>query len=248
MIDFVIPCHSKDLSTLELCVNGVKNISCHNKIYLISENNLNIENTIFIPQNEYDKFVTIDKIKNEYIKRNSIYIDRASWIYQQFLKILSFRVIDNLTKSFVLLDSDTIFLKDVDFNENFFYYSIADEYYLPYLQTIKTLLGVDDNIGFSTINHHMIFNKLKVEMMINDIENKFNNNFVDVVLSVIDYNELSSLSEWDLYANYMILNHNNLCIHRQLKWKDIPFIPNENDLENFKNDYDFVSCHAWMRW
>lgn len=247
MIDFVIPCHPKDFSTLELCVNGVKQISNRRKIYVISKENPKLTDVNYISEKKYNKFFTLDKIEEIFEQRQSTYKYRSSWLYQQFLKLLCFKVIKKLSKSFVVLDSDTIFLRDVHFDRNLFYFSTAYEYHLPYIKPIEILLDTNKTIGFSCINHHMIFNKRKIEMLINYIENKFNNNFVDVILSIIDYNELSFFSEWDLYANYMILNHNKICVHKQLLHKDIPFIPTEEDLKILQNDYDFVSCHAWMR-
>lgn len=93
----------------------------------------------------------------------------------------------------------------------------------------------------------MIFNKENVEMMIDEVENRFNNSFVNVVLNTIDYNESSCFSEWDLYANYMILNHSKSSVHRQLKWTNLPFIPTEQELSKLSYHFDFVSCHAYER-
>ncbi len=83
--------------------------------------------------------------------------------------------------------------------------------------------------------------------MVNEIENRFNKEFSTIILEIIDYNEISSFSEWDLYANYMITNYSDICFQRQLNWIDIPFIPNNTALEQFAKDYDFVSCHAHKR-
>lgn len=247
MTDFIIPCHPKDFSSVELCVDGIKNISCCSRILIICKKKLNIEGTIHIPEEKFDKFITKNQIKEIWNKKNKKLSYRSKWIYQQFLKLLCFKVIEDITESFVLVDSDTIFLKDVRFDEKLFFYSVADEYHLPYLNPIKKLLDTQNTIGFSCINHHMIFNKEKISMMINEIETRFNKNFVDCVLDIIDYNEGSCFSEWDLYSNYMILKHSHMSTRRQLKWINIPFIPSQSDLNSLKEHFDFVSCHAYDR-
>ncbi|MFZ9376530.1 MAG: hypothetical protein ACO25K_05360 [Candidatus Fonsibacter ubiquis] len=249
MIDFIIPCHKKDFPSLELSVNGIKNnISNVNEIYIISKENPQIEDTIYISEEKYLPYVDKKKIKEIWLEKNPKLEYRSKWIYQQFLKLLSFKVIPELTSSYVVVDSDTIFLNDICFDQNKFYYSIAEEYHIPYLNPIKVLLGINDTIGFSCISHHMVFNKTKLNQLIDSIEKRFSETtFVESVLNILDYNESSCFSEWDLYANYMLLNHPNFCENKQLKWKNISFIPTKKDLAIFKLNYDFVSCHAYDR-
>ena len=247
-IDFVIPCHPKDFPSLELCVNSIQeNITICNNIYVISEEDPKFNNVIHISEKHFQIYVTRDKIQDLWFRKNPRLAYRAKWIYQQLLKLLSFKVIPDLSDSYVLVDADTLFLNDINFDPNKFYYCKAEEYHHPYLQPIKKLLSVDETIGFSCISHHMIFNKEKLKMMIKDIESKFNSHFVDIILDIIDYNESSCFSEWDLYANYMILNHSEVCELRQLKWDSIPFVPNKSELNTFKGEFDFVSCHAYIR-
>jgi hypothetical protein len=217
MIDFIIPCHQKDFPSLKLCVNGIrKNISVCNRIFVVSAEKPDIDNIIHVSETEYSSYITKDKIEKIWLEKNPSLSYRSKWLFQQFLKLLSFKIIEDLTDSFVLVDSDTIFLRDVSFDLNKFYYSKAEEYHKPYLNPIKKLLNVEDTIGFSCISHHMIFNKEKLSSMIQEIEDRFNSNFVDIVLNIIDYNEGSCISEWDLYSNYMLLNHSEMCAQRQL--------------------------------
>ena len=64
----------------------------------------------------------------------------------------------------------------------------------------------------------MIFNKKKLQDMISSIEKRFDKSFVESVLGVLDYNQLSGFSEWDLYANYMLLTSPEMSQQRQLSW------------------------------
>ena len=248
MIDFIIPCHPKDFPSLKLSVRGIlENISCCNKLFVISKENPNLNNVIYIPENDYFSYVTLERIEEIWKTKNSSLVYRSKWIYQQLLKLLSVKVIKDLTESFVLVDADTIFLRDVLFDVNKFNYSKVKDYHKPYENPTCNLLDIKNTIGFSTIAHHCIFNKEKITKMIDEIENRFNKTFVDIILDIIDYNEGSCFSEWDLYANYMIINYPEMCEQRQLIWEDISFIPTKSHLEEFKDYYDFVSCHAYRR-
>ena len=249
MIDFVIPCHPKDFPSLALSVDGIKNnITSVNKIFVVAKKNPQLDDVIHIEEEKYSPHITKEGIKKIWSLKNPTLVYRSKWVYQQFLKLLTAKVIRELTESYVVVDSDTIFLRDVVFDKQKFYYCIAEEYHKPYLQPIKILLNTEKTIGFSCISHHMIFNKEKLNEMINFVEKSFDGeSFSESILSILDYDEASCISEWDLYANYMLLNHPEICENRQLTWKDISYIPTEDDLKVLKNDYDFVSCHAYRR-
>jgi len=249
MIDFVVPCHPKDFPSLKVCVNGIKeNISVANRIFVVSNDNPNIDGVIHVPEQNYLPYVQREQIAAKFEKHNQSLLYRTKWIYQQFIKLFSAKVIPELTDSYVMVDSDTIFLRDVSFDPEKFYYCRAEEYHKPYIEPIKKLFGIEQTIGFSTISHHMIFNKQKLNRMISMVEKRFNSeSFFECVLSILDYNEASCMSEWDLYSNYMLLNYPEMCQQRQLVWEDISFIPVKSHLDEFKENFDFVSCHAYRR-
>lgn len=248
MIDFVIPCHPKDFPSLKLTVDGIKNnIACCNRVIVISRDEPRNIDTTYIPEENFDSFITLNKIIHVWNEKNPKLEYRSKWIYQQLIKLLTVKVVPDLTESFVIVDADTIFLRNVNFNADKFYYSISKEYHEPYVNVIRRLLNTNNTIGYSTIAHHCIMNVNIVHEMINNIESHFCESFVNVIMNNIDYNEASCLSEWDLYANYMILNRPEMCQQRQLSWTDIPFIPEAHHLNELSKTYDFVSCHAYMR-
>ena len=183
MIDFVIPCHPKDFPSLKMSIDGIKNnISCCNKIFVISNEDPNIDGVIHISESRYLPYVDKEKISKKFELNNPSLLYRTKWIYQQFLKLYSAKVIPELTDSYVIVDSDTIFLRDISFDINKFYYCKAEEYHKPYLNPIKILFDIEDTIGFSTICHHMIFNKEKLNEMISLVEKKYDSeSFFDCV-------------------------------------------------------------------
>lgn len=256
MIDFVIPAHEKDFDSLPLVVEGIqKNISCANRIFIASDIDPQISNTNYVSCGQgsaYGDMVTLKQIQDIWNKRNPKLAWRSGWIYQQIIKLLPGRAIPELTDSFVLVDADTIFVRDVIFDINKFYYTSSPEkYHLPYLQPTMTLLDVDTTIGFTVTAHHGIYHKQKLEEMLSGIENRFGMSFTDALLSILDYgevtNEGAAFNEQDLYANYMILKNPEMSSRRDLKWLNIPFIPDQEYLKNISKEYDFVSCHAYLR-
>ena len=248
MIDFVIPCHPKDFPSLQLCVDGIRNISCANKVFVISYEDPDIEGIVHVDEKKFEKYISREKIHENLERYAPNLLIRTKWIYQQFLKLYSGKVIENLTDSYVLVDSDTIFLRDISFDTEKFYYCRAREYHEQYIHPIKKIFGIEETIGFSTICHHMIFNKKLMDELHENVKSRFDSDsFFDSVLSILDYTQASCMSEWDIYSNYIILNHPKKAENRQLFWEDIPFIPTKNQLEVFKTKYDFVSCHAYKR-
>lgn len=251
MIDFVIPAHPKDFESLALAVAGLKaNVSCVGRIFIVADSDPGIEGTTFIYRgigSDYHNHVNIETIEAIWQEKNPELAWRAGWIYQQLVKLLASRVIADLSKAYVIMDADAIFVSDVVFDPDRFFYSWATEYHLPYLEPTKQLLGIDQTIGFSTTAHHMICTRAKMEEMLSSIEARFGCSFVEAVLSVIDYHQISNLNEQDLWANFMLTQHPDLCHHRQLKWVDLDFIPDAAYLAQSAQNLDFVTCHAWMR-
>lgn len=251
MIDFVIPAHSKDFESLALAVAGLRaNMSCLGRIFIVADTDPRIDGAIFVNRglgSGYAEQVSIERVEQVWQEKNPELAWRAGWIYQQLVKLLTSRVIADLSEAYVIMDADVIFIRDVVFDPDRFFYSWAIEYHLPYLEPTKQLLGIEQTIGFSTTAHHMICTRSKMEEMLSSIEARFGCSFVEAVLSVINYHQISNLNEQDLWANFMLTQHPDLCHHRQLKWVDLDFIPDAAYLAQNTQNLDFVACHEWMR-
>jgi hypothetical protein len=249
VIDFVIPCHPKDIETVELGVYSIQKLSCSNNVYLISPEDLKLKGTIQILDREFDSYCSLNIIKEIWKEKNERLSYRSSWIYQQLLKLNTHKIISDLTESYVIVDADTFIISDVDFDPNIFQYCIASEYHKPYLETYEKIMKRKPNSGFSFIYHHMVFNKKFVQELIDYIEKIHNKKLFDVIVDNINYNEASTFSEWDLYANWMWDNHKDLCVNRQLKYACTNNIPTKKSLDELqiKTDIDIMSAHAWIR-
>ena len=119
-IDVVIPSVEKDLETLDLCIEGIKQ---HGKsirnIYVVSDKPL-MRKAIWFDEKKYpfSKYAIAFEIFQDEKKARAYLkdpINRTGWILQQLLKLYAPFIIPGISSNILLLDSDTIFLKPVSF-------------------------------------------------------------------------------------------------------------------------------------
>lgn len=103
----------------------------------------------------------------------------------------------------------------------------------------------------SGICHHMMFNKKYINEIFNLVEEKYNKPFWQIFITSVTehknhddiYYEESGASEYELYFNYMIKNHSDKIIIRNLNWINI----NSTTFENINNlNYDYISYCSWL--
>ncbi len=254
-IDVIIPCAPKDLDTLNLCINSIRqNGENIRDIYVISDRKLT-DKAIWIDESIYpfSKIDIIDQLfdnEQSYQKYQNNGPNRIGWIYQQLLKLYALDVIPGISTNVLCLDSDTMFLKKTAFmDENGVpYFDVGEEYHIPYFSHAKRMLPelkrVDMNL--SGISHHMLFQKSILTDIKDRVEKRHSLPFWKAFLACIDPNELhgSFASEYEIYFNFTLIHAHAYHI-RRLKWKNIPFM---DEIKTFQDEgYDFVSCHRWLR-
>jgi len=247
--DVVIPCHPKDIENLRQTVKSLKHLANKRKIYIISPTAIYLGEDLEyfnIEDKSFDKLFTIEMIKERWQKECSHFAYRASWIYQQLIKLYVFKVITDLTENFIFLDSDTMILQSLDFDTKKFQYSIPAENHIPYKDNYKKMTGFHAQ-NFSFISHHMMFKKEYLNELISHVENLHQKTFVEVLLDSIDYTIQSPFAEQEIYGNWMYEKHKDICEYRQLKSIDIAYIPNDEQLKQLGMFFNFASSHAWIR-
>jgi len=246
-MDFVIPCHPKDIETVAMSVECLKSMSVCDEVYVISPEDMRLESTVHVDDREFDAWVDIDAIRRRWLSEHAPMAYRSNWLYQQFLKLYCPEVIKGLSDSCVVIDADSMFVRDVQFDGSRFQYCMTRKPHKPYLRTYKRLMKRQARSRFSFISHHMVFNQAHLKDLIGHVESLHGKSFFDAVLDCIDYRQLSTFSEWDLYGNWMCDTHPEICDHRQLKWCDVPEVPSTEDLKRWSADFDMVCAHAWIR-
>lgn len=238
LFDIVIPVGPNDKEVIEKQLEYTKkNIIGYRNIYLISyDPSLHIDDCITINENSFPFTIDTIKIFHGELKRNG-------WYLQQLLKLYAGKIIPNILDRYLVIDSDTFFLKPTTFVENnICLYNYGTEYHNPYFEHMskldKELIKVDKHK--SGICHHMIFETKYIDEIISKIENIHNDKFYNVFLQLVVYKQLSGASEYEIYFNYMLKNHPDKIKIRQLSWK------NTTKLEDNKG-YDYMSCHWYAR-
>lgn len=254
-IDVVIPTTHKDLITLELCIQGIKE-NCQNigRVIVVSSERFTLNAEWFDEKNypfskEEVGFYLCqcdETLSRQYVNRKS---SRVGWYYQQLLKLYAPFVIPNLSSNVLILDSDTIFLNPVNFinASHAGIYNVGDEYCAEYFQHMRSLTGgLVKKIypDYSGICHHMLFQKPVLEDLFQIVENLHKKEFWKAFCACVQRINGSGASEYELYFNFVIPRSNKIEI-RKLKWCNIQTIGMMHKMQ--KQGYHYVSCHRHYR-
>jgi len=237
--DIVICVGPNDLEVINTQIEYTKkNIIGYRNIYLITPNeDLKIDNCITIHENIFP-FTIVDLQKYKFKK------GRNGWYLQQLLKLYAGICVPNILDRYLVIDADTYFLKPTTFIENDqCLYNTGFEHHKPYFVHMKKFgIGLKRcNKNISGICHHMMFETKYVKEIMAHVENIFNENFYTVFLINIDHKEMSGASEYEIYFNYMIINHSDKIKVRKLEWRNV------NSLEFLNSNYDYISYHWYKR-
>ncbi len=252
-VDVVIPCTSKDIRTLNLCIDGIKRYGKNiNRVIVVSSEKLTDQAEWFgeadYPFSKND--IAYQIFKNE--KKAHAYLNtpknRIGWIYQQLLKLYASFVIPNLSSNVLILDSDTVFLNPVSFYDKKTgggYFNSGTEYNRPYFTHAQKLIPGFKKVyrNHSGISHHMLFQRPVLEDLFQIVEDTHNQEFWRAACDCIDKKDIfACISEYEIYFNFT-LARTNQCKIRRLKWANVRF----QNLQKFrKQGYHYVSCHSYL--
>ena len=242
IFDIVILIGINDLINIKNQIEYTKkNIIGYRNIYLIpSDSSLEIDGCITITEDTFP--FTINTIAEYHQKRN-----RNGWYLQQLLKLYAGMIIPNILDRYLVIDSDTYFLKPTRFinDNNLCLFNFSNEFHQPYYNHMNKLNPILKKVNHqSGICHHMIFETKYIKELFNLIENNHNNKeFYKIFLENVDqiYYDGSGASEYEIYFNYMLQFNSDKIEIRELTWKNtlnINDIQNDNSLE-----YDYISSH-----
>jgi hypothetical protein len=245
LFDIVICVGPMDIDIIEKSIPFTKqNIIGYINIYLVSyELNINIPGTITIPENIYP-FTKKDLIQ----KRGDN--ERNGWYLQQLLKMYAGNVIPGILKRYLVIDCDTYFLKPTKFITEYgkHYLTAGHEYHDPYFKHMNrlhpSLCKHPDLNGISGICHHMFFHTERLNDLFKMVENYHSNEkpFWELMLDMVNKDEGSGYSEYEIYMNYMYLYHKDDIVIRRLDWQNISWLDANNT-----NNNDFVAIHWYIR-
>ena len=238
IFDIVIPVGPNDKSIIETQIKYTKkNIIGYRNIYLICyDPSIRIEGCITINENIFPfNIETVIKYHGK--------LQRNGWYLQQLLKLYAGKIVPDILNRYLVIDSDTFFLKPTTFIENNkCLYNYGYEYHAPYFHHMKKL-DIDlvkMDTEKSGICHHMIFETQYIDELITKVETIHKEVFYNIFLNMVEDKNHSGASEYEIYFNYMLKYHSAKIKIRKLSWK------NTNSLE--ANSYlDYISYHWYMR-
>lgn len=254
-IDVVIPCAGKDKPTLELCIDGIRKYGKNvNRIIVVSDKQYSDSAEWFdeklFPFTKLDIIQSVfqSKVKGQaFVKEHP---GKTGWIYQQFLKLYAPFVIPKISPNVLVLDSDTVFLRPVTFtHKNRGIFTVSDEYHPPYFDWMQRSIPWLTKLfsQYSGVSHHMLLQRPVLHDLFTTIKTQHKDLVWKSLSRAIDQTLLpdhSSLSEYELYFNFALSKSKDLRV-RRLKWKNVATL---QEIETARSeDYDFVSCHSWMR-
>ena len=239
--DIVIPVgpNDRDIIQKQLAYTK-KNVIGYRNIYLICyDPSISARDCVTIDEKIFP--FTIDTVSKFHGK-----VERNGWYLQQLLKLYAGSVIPGISTRYLVIDSDTFFLKPTTFVENDrCLYNFGTEYNKHYFSHMSKLDGdlvkVDKNK--SGICHHMMFETKYIDELITKVETNHKDTFFNVFLRLVtDKTPPVSprASEYEIYFNYMLKNHSDKIKIRKLNWK------NTNRIVTDK-DYDYISYHWYKR-
>jgi hypothetical protein len=250
--DIVIPLGPNEIERFYQQIEYTKkNIVGFRNIYIITCNtNIKCDDCIIIDENIFPFKNFISSHFEKYNNKSN----RNGWYFQQLLKLYASIYISSILDNYLVIDADVFFLKPIQFidDENKFILSTGNEFHKPYFKHMERIHNTFQKVHKkSGICHHMIFNKQFVQEIFKIVEEKHNLPFWQVFISLVDEHKKypvnrseSGASEYELYFNYMIKNHSDKIIIRNLNWENISISNFNKNLYNL--NFDFISVCAWM--
>lgn len=250
-LDIVVPAIEKDLPTLPWVIEQARKNLLHrvDSIFIVSPSSPKLRRLCgelrctFVDENELlpDVLSRIDYVVDG--------VNRAGWMYQQFLKLSGDRICQH--DNYLVVDADTLFVRPQTFERNGrFVFNFADEFHMPYRDVFERLLGFPAPCPVSLTSHHMLFNKSFLASLKQDIEMRNGASWHQSILSAVVKTESSGHSEYETYAQYVLSKHpDRFCLeyfHNISRSRDILSVLPEI-LPTLSRHYKSLSLHSYIR-
>ena len=177
VFDIVIPVGPNDIKYIHEQVEYTKkNIIGYKNIFIISyKEDLYVKDCTVISENIFP--FNIDTVASYHTKHK-----QNGWYLQQLLKLYAGFVIPDILDNYLVIDSDTYFLKPTKFiDNNKLLYNFSNENHKEYFNHMNRLLPtlVKMDKTKSGICHHMIFENKILEEIINWVNQNFQKEFIE---------------------------------------------------------------------
>lgn len=249
IIDLLLVTIAKDFPTLELVIEAAKKHLQHTikDVYIVTKPNDQI--TELCTTNGY---ILVDErtvlgYGKERIQYNVNGLDRSGWLFQQLLKLAGDKITS--TENFISICTDTILINKHSFLEDEKYiFRQNEEWHASYFSAFKKMFKYPVKTWFSYTSHMMMFNGKMLSELRNQLEEIHKKPWDQVYIGTKETNEMSCVSDYDTYANWVLCNYPNkvkniVLYNRTLNRSDLTNLP---ELERrYKDKYHSVSFHSY---
>ncbi len=251
VIDVVIPAHEKDLLTLNHCIRAAKkNIVGVRRIIVISKAKYTEEAEWFDEALFPFSFQEVSKLVE----------CGFGWHYQQLLKLYSGLIIPEISENVLVVDSDTVFFRQVEFfsKDGKALYNLAKDkgledskFHQDSLKNIiKDIPAIAEKLpvefkNVSGICHHMLFQKDIIEDLFRTVEQNDGSGEPFWKIFLKNSGPGYAVAEYNLYFYFLICFHPDRYKIRILNYKNTAkFI-----LWRYRisKKYHYCSYHSYMR-
>lgn len=206
-VDVVIPVIEKDLKTLGLCIEGVRNCIKNPiaAIYIVGPDKESIRSAASeLGATWIDETEVMGYGAEELNLITADGTNRSGWLYQQLIK-LSGRV--GNSRYYLTIDADHILLRPhplVDRRGRTVFYR-SREYHAPYYENLKRLIKKEHVEGLSYVAHKMLFDRRKVLELQRFIESNSATTarWDKAIANSVDRSTRSGFSEFETYGHFV---------------------------------------------
>lgn len=252
LFDIVIPVHKKDLAVLEYCIEAAREkIVGVRRIITVSKERYT-NNAEWFPEAQFP--FTMDFVR-EYTAGS------CGWYFQQLLKLYAPFVIPDISENVLILDSDTVFFRKTkmfDAQNRPFYniskdtkicrkpFDIAVEEHIQKLWPSISRKNLPLEFKeISGICHSMMFQRKMLEELFAEVE-KYDgtgDKFYKIFLKLANHEH--SVSEYQIYFNFLLIYHREKIAIRKLKYKNTADLNIRKYRKRLK--YSYCSFHSYLR-
>lgn len=174
MIDTIIPAHNKDIDTLDLCIDGIRNnVKDIRRIIVVSKEKLT-DNAEYFPESAFP-------FSLEDIGAIVGFHNRTCKYFGGTLQMTAPFVIPDLTKNILTCDADHIFLRETEFinDKGIALYNVSYDIPKtisshPYLEHCEKLIpGLTKQTEYSGVCHHILFQKDILQEIFDKVEQRY---------------------------------------------------------------------------
>ena len=226
IFDIVVPI--KD-SVLDLALNQTipslfKHLSFR-KLIVIAKKNDALEtlkstygdSVLVIDEDKLSPTLTLQRVKTYMFERTGSEA-RSGWYFQQFLK-LGVAKRDEISDHYLVWDADSIILNPLDFfdYQKRVFVATSSEHHPPYFDCLDRLYGIKKQVDFSFISEHLMFNKVLVNKMIDDLP-KGSEIWWEKIMNAVGREDIhgAGFSEYETYGNYVYARHPGNMVSRKV--------------------------------